>query len=70
MARTKEELLKGLPIMYGAENGINGKILLMEAMESYHQEKLREELELFAKHINKIGWSIPKNEVDNFLKSR
>jgi hypothetical protein len=39
-------------------------------MQTYHKAKRKDDLVKFAQYINKIGWSIPKNEVDEYLKQR
>jgi hypothetical protein len=41
---------------------------LASEIESLYEGKLKEELIKFAQYINKIGWSIPKNEIDEYLK--
>jgi hypothetical protein len=38
--------------------------------KAYHEAKREDDLLKFAQYINKIGWSIPKNEVDEYLKQR
>lgn len=44
--------------------------MLNKEYASQFKTDLREELLLFAEYINKIGWSIPKDEVEQFLKTK
>lgn len=62
------------PAFVENENSMDVFHIVCKVIEACHSQfevkGLREELMKFAEFINKIGWSIPKKEVDEYLKSR
>jgi hypothetical protein len=86
MARTKEEILKAELSDYYWQLIENQTTLpdhektlkkwILQAMESYHQERLREELEKFAWQFNEVYCTkgipthITHTMIDNYLNSR
>lgn len=65
-----EEILKGCEHDGSYIPVSEVKRLMQKYADLYHKEKLGDELHRFSQYINKIGWSIPKNEVEEYLKSK